>query len=64
MRPEYREAIVLFHDHQMSYEEIAEVMNRPLGTIKTWIRRARGELIDQLRSREVLPESRNALRPV
>lgn len=61
IRPEYREAFVLFHEHELSYEEIAGVMDRPLGTIKTWIRRARKELIAQLRQREVLAESRDEL---
>ena len=54
IRPEYREAFLLYHEHQLNYEEIALSMERPLGTIKTWIRRARHELASQLRRRQVL----------
>jgi RNA polymerase sigma-70 factor (ECF subfamily) len=61
IRPEYREAFLLFHEHELSYEAIAHVMHRPLGTIKTWIHRARLELIRDLQSRQVIEETRHAL---
>ena len=61
IRPEYREAFVLFHEHELSYDQIADTMARPLGTVKTWIHRARAELIGLLRQREVLEEPRHAL---
>ena len=64
VRPEYRQAFVLFHDHEMSYGEIAETMGCPLGTVKTWVHRARRELVDQLRAREALPENSRALRRI
>jgi RNA polymerase sigma-70 factor (ECF subfamily) len=64
IRPEYREAFVLFHENGLRYEEIAEVMGRPLGTIKTWVRRARGELIGHLHRREVVGERRHEMRRV
>ncbi len=64
IRPEFREAFVLFHENEMSYDEIADAMQRPLGTIKTWIRRARQELIAQLKRREVVGESGYAMRRV
>jgi RNA polymerase sigma-70 factor (ECF subfamily) len=64
IRPEFREAFVLFHENELRYDEIADVMRRPLGTIKTWIRRARQELIAQLKQREVVEESGYALRRV
>jgi RNA polymerase sigma-70 factor (ECF subfamily) len=44
LRPEYRTAILLRHVEGYSYEEIAEVMEIPLGTVKTYIHRARSEL--------------------
>jgi RNA polymerase sigma-70 factor (ECF subfamily) len=62
IRPELREAFVLFHDNELSYDEIAKCMRRPLGTIKTWIRRARQELIAQLQQRGVVGERRYAMR--
>lgn len=44
LRPEYRTAIVLCHVEGRPYEEIAETMGVPLGTVKTYIHRARNEL--------------------
>ena len=44
LRPEYRTCIILRHVEGRSYEEIAEILNLPLGTIKTYIHRARQEL--------------------
>src|SRR5205823_6325530 len=41
LRPEYRAAFVLFHEHGQPYDEIAEALGRPVGTIKTWLHRAR-----------------------
>jgi len=48
LRPEYRTAILLRHVEGYSYDEIAEVMEIPLGTVKTYIHRARAELQDML----------------
>jgi len=44
LRPEYREVIVLRHQEGMAYEEIADIAGLPLGTVKTYIHRARKEL--------------------
>lgn len=44
LRPEYRACILLRHVEGRTYEEIAEVLNLPLGTVKTYIHRARNEL--------------------
>jgi RNA polymerase sigma-70 factor, ECF subfamily len=44
LRPEYRTAILLRHVEGRAYEEIAEIMEVPLGTVKTYIHRARSEL--------------------
>ncbi|MEO5510905.1 MAG: sigma-70 family RNA polymerase sigma factor [Longimicrobiales bacterium] len=48
LRPEYRTAIVLCHIEGRPYEEIAEIMDVPLGTVKTYIHRARNDLKKQL----------------
>jgi RNA polymerase sigma-70 factor (ECF subfamily) len=37
----YRELIVLRHDNDLSYDEIAEITNLPLGTVKNRLFRAR-----------------------
>lgn len=44
LRPEYRTAILLRHIEGRAYDEIAEIMDVPLGTVKTYIHRARKEL--------------------
>lgn len=44
LRPDYRTAILLRHVDGRPYEEIAEIMDIPLGTVKTYIFRARREL--------------------
>jgi RNA polymerase sigma-70 factor (ECF subfamily) len=44
LRPEYRSCILLRHVEGYSYEEIAESLELPLGTVKTYIHRARNEL--------------------
>lgn len=44
LRPEYRTAIILCHVEGRPYDEIAEIMEVPLGTVKTYIHRARNEL--------------------
>ena len=57
LRMEYRHAFMLFHDHELSYDEIAAALDRPLGTVKTWIHRARIELIRILRNRGIIEAS-------
>lgn len=44
LRPEYRSCILLRHVEGRPYEEIAIMLDLPLGTVKTYIHRARGEL--------------------
>lgn len=44
LREEYRTVIVLRHVEGYAYDEIADIMDLPLGTVKTYLHRARGEL--------------------
>ncbi len=55
LRDEYREVFILFHEQGQSYEEIAEVVGRPVGTVKTWLHRARLEILERLRTRGLVP---------
>ena len=48
LRPEYRSCIMLRHVEGRSYEEIATTLDLPLGTVKTYIHRARHELREAL----------------
>ncbi len=47
--PEYQRAmVVLYHAQQKSYEEIAEIMGLPIGTVKSRLNRARLALKEKL----------------
>ena len=43
-----RSALLLFHVEGLSYPEVAEVLDVPLGTVKTWIFQARKQLRAEL----------------
>jgi RNA polymerase sigma-70 factor, ECF subfamily len=45
----YREVLVLRHIEQLSYEEIAQTLSLPLGTVMTQIHRARSKLAEILK---------------
>jgi RNA polymerase sigma-70 factor (ECF subfamily) len=63
LRDEYREVFILFHEQGQSYEEIADAFERPVGTIKTWLHRARLELLERLRTRGLVPDEQPSPRP-
>jgi RNA polymerase sigma-70 factor (ECF subfamily) len=44
LRPAYRTCILLRYVEERSYEEIAETLDLPIGTVKTHLHRARLEL--------------------
>jgi RNA polymerase sigma-70 factor (ECF subfamily) len=44
LRPEYREVVVLRYQEEMSCDEIAEALAVPVGTVKSYLHRARHEL--------------------
>jgi RNA polymerase sigma-70 factor, ECF subfamily len=53
--PNYREVVHLFHVEQLSYKEIASTMGIPMGTVMTWLHRARAQLRTLLEGQEVRP---------
>jgi RNA polymerase sigma-70 factor (ECF subfamily) len=50
--PDLREAVVLCDLHELAYEEIAKILDVPLGTAKSRINRGRLELAKRLRARQ------------
>lgn len=54
LRDEYRTCFVLFHQEELSCQQIGEVLNCPEGTVKTWLHRARKELAETLKRRGVV----------
>lgn len=56
LRDEYRTCFVLFHQEDQSCQQIAELMDCPENTVKTWLHRARKELAEALKRRGVVTE--------
>lgn len=56
LRPEYRQVVHLFHEQSCSYEEMSQTIGKPIGTIKTWLHRARAEMLTFLRDKGLVPE--------
>lgn len=44
LKEEYRQCVILAYHYGLSYEELATLRAVPVGTIKTWIHRAVGQL--------------------
>jgi RNA polymerase sigma-70 factor (ECF subfamily) len=49
----------MYHEQGRPYEDIADALDRPVGTIKTWLHRARVEVMERLRRRGMV-ESESA----
>ncbi len=45
---EYRQVVMLFYWENHSYEEIAAILERPIGTVRTWLHRAKDQLRKEL----------------
>lgn len=52
LRPEYRMVIALRYDGQLSYQEIAQVLDLPLNTVRTYLHRAKAQLRAMLESHD------------
>ena len=54
LRPDYRLVFTLYHEQALAYDAIAAAVGRPVGTVKTWLHRARAELAADLSRRGVM----------
>jgi len=45
----YRQALILRYQNEFSYEEVAEAMNVPLNTVRTWIKRGLEKLKNEVK---------------
>ena len=62
LKKSYRDAIILFYYQDLSIKEIAKVMDSPENTVKTYLRRGKEQLKNQLKGagydeRQILSES-------
>ncbi len=48
LRPDYREAVLLRFQQGLPYDEIADILDLPLGTVKTHLHRARKKMAETL----------------
>ena len=55
LRPDYRRCFELFYRDDLSVSEVGERLGVPQGTVKTWLHRARKELVEHLERRGVTP---------
>jgi RNA polymerase sigma-70 factor (ECF subfamily) len=51
LRPDYRMVVIMYHEQELPYEEISAAIGRPIGTVKTWLHRARAEMARHLARR-------------
>ena len=56
LREEYRVVFAMFREQGHPYEVIAQALSRPVGTIKTWLHRARLEVLDRLKQKGMVPD--------
>lgn len=61
LRNEYRRVFLLYHEQGLSYQEMSELTGTPVGTLKTWLHRARNEMLEYLRQKGLVPEERHDL---
>jgi len=54
LRDDYRLCFVMFYQQEMSVQEIAQTLDCPEGTVKTWLYRARKQVASELVSRGVV----------
>ena len=61
LRDDYRLVFTLYHEQGLPYEDIAEAVDKPVGTVKTWLHRARLEVLERLRRRGMVSEVEHEL---
>jgi RNA polymerase sigma factor (sigma-70 family) len=61
LRSDYQIVFVMFHEQGMPLDEIARSIGKPVGTVKTWLYRARLEMLERLRRRGMVSEVEHEL---
>lgn len=52
IKPKYRDVLILKYFEDFSTEDIAKALNKPVGTVKTWINRGLKQLRDNMKGSE------------
>jgi RNA polymerase sigma-70 factor, ECF subfamily len=63
LRPDFRAVVVLRYQEGLDYQEIAQVLGVPLGTVKTFLHRARRQLARELGAAGWAPETPAGTQP-
>ena len=58
LSPRYRAALTLRHLHELSYQEVADALDLPIGTVKTHLFRARAALLKEIERRRAERKTR------
>ena len=58
-----RRVLVLYHQEERSYQQIAEVLAMPLGTVRTHLHRARKRLREAIAARRLNPKPPDGVQP-
>ena len=61
LRHDYQIVFVMFHEQGLPLDDIARAIGKPVGTIKTWLYRARLEMLERLRRRGMVSEVEHEL---
>jgi len=56
-----RTVLVLYHQEERSYQQIAEALHMPLGTVRTHLHRARKRLREAIAARQAQPGARKGV---
>jgi RNA polymerase sigma-70 factor (ECF subfamily) len=48
LKPEYQEVINLYYWNKKSYEEISEILDCPINTVRTWLHRSKESIRKEL----------------
>ena len=54
LHPDHRSTLVMHYRDEMTFEEIAEILGKPMNTVKSWHRRALAKVHDMLLHRKPL----------
>jgi RNA polymerase sigma-70 factor (ECF subfamily) len=57
LTPEHRTIIILRHMEEFAYEEMAEILDISVGTVRSRLHRARAQLLEHLK--EIMPDEAN-----